>query len=469
MTDHSQDFADGIALPSRGIFPSFERKVTKLRPFVREIPQMTQHRFHDLLELFERPLCEYLIKAKVNPNPISIKLRVLGESEATAKPWIVVSCDKAASRKIRQFFSQTQIKAEYQPSKSDASLPSFEIFVQSRPPRPMGGTEIYGDDDERSTMCGRIIKIGEAQQSRFATIGGVIKYVFTEQASLLSHQKVLEHISGVSIVIRSRLAFTLGIGNTDCGTLVRVVKPPGIVALYGMTAGHIIAQQPLEGGNLDPVNVQIEEEEEDEGFYSGEEEYELDGVFESDEEVQDSAITGERTQTASQSTPFRCRWPKIGDVSAVSTKSTRTGHDLDWALIEFGDPTDIRPNLIAQSDRVEEPARNRPLKENGKFTEDGSSRTVFLLSGTGGVKSGTLSTSLSFLMMGPAKAFTKTYTLALPNGSGNNYCYSDSEIQLMLLVLNAGDCGSWVIDPLTCEVYQKHATTFSWSGFAGGY
>ena len=80
-THHSQDFADGVVLPSRRIF---ERKVN-LRLFNTEISQITQHRFHDLHELFERPLCEYLIKAKINPECISLKLKVLGESEATAK------------------------------------------------------------------------------------------------------------------------------------------------------------------------------------------------------------------------------------------------------------------------------------------------------------------------------------------------------------------------------------------------
>ncbi len=184
-TDHSQDFADGIALRPRRLF---ERKVTKLRLFDREIPQLTQHRFHDLHELFERPLCEYLIKFKVNVNPISVKLKVLGECEATAKPWIVVLCNETASRRIRQFFNQQQIKAIYQPSSPDSSLPSFEVFVCNRPPRPMAGTEIYGDDDTRSTMCGRIIKVGEAHQSRTATVGGVIKYVFPKQISVFSNQ-----------------------------------------------------------------------------------------------------------------------------------------------------------------------------------------------------------------------------------------------------------------------------------------
>lgn len=189
-TDNSQDFADGVALPSLGLF---ERKATKLRLFDKEIPQLTQHRFHDLHELFERPLCEYLIKAKVNPNPISIKLKVLGESEATAKPWIVILCNKTASKTIRQFFNQQQIKAAYQPPNPDSFLPAFKVFVCNRPPRPMAGAEIYGDFDERATMCGRIIKVGEAHQSRLATLGGVIKYVLSEPMfPLLNHILSLE-------------------------------------------------------------------------------------------------------------------------------------------------------------------------------------------------------------------------------------------------------------------------------------
>ena len=80
-THHSQDFADGVVLPSRRIF---ERKVN-LKLYGTEIPQIVQHRFHDLHELFEGPLRAYLIKANINPEFISLKLKVLGESEATAK------------------------------------------------------------------------------------------------------------------------------------------------------------------------------------------------------------------------------------------------------------------------------------------------------------------------------------------------------------------------------------------------
>ena len=183
-----------------------------------------------------------------------------------------------------------------------------------------------------------------------------------------------------------------------------------------MTAGHIFAQQPLGQCGSDQLDIH---DEEDEGYDSGEEEYELDDIFEGDEEAQDLATTGNITRTFSQSTQLGPLWPKIGSVFAASNEGTTTGQDHDWALIEFVRVADYLPNLLVPFDREEKTAKHRPLKENGKFTEDGSSRKVFLLSGTGGVKSGTLSTSLSFLMMGPAKAFAKTYTLVLPPGSGN--------------------------------------------------
>ena len=187
-TDRSQDFADGVALPSRRIF---ERRVTKLRPFDREIPQLTQHRFHDLQELFERPLYNHLIEARITPHPISLTIKVLGESEATAKPWIVIFCSKAASKRVRGFFNQQHIKAYYQPSKPDSFQPSFEIFVCDRPPKPMAGIKIYGDFDHRSTMCGSRIRVGEADRARFATLGGVIKYVLSGLIFLLSSNRIL--------------------------------------------------------------------------------------------------------------------------------------------------------------------------------------------------------------------------------------------------------------------------------------
>ena len=191
--------------------------------------------------------------------------------------------------------------------------------------------------------------------------------------------------------------------------------------LYGMTAGHVLVEEPPKRYSFDQADILNEEDDEDEGFYSGEEEYELDDILDGFEEAQDLTTIDNGTGNVSQDTQLGLLWPMIGSIAATSNKGAKTEHDLDWALIDFDRAADYRPNLVTL-DREDRAARHRPLKENRKATEDGSSRKVLLLSGTDGVKSGMLSTSLSFLMMGPAKAFTKTYTLVLLNNLGKSSC-----------------------------------------------
>ena len=198
--------------------------------------------------------------------------------------------------------------------------------------------------------------------------------------------------------------------------------------LYGMTAGHVLVEEPPKRYSFDQADIPNEEDDEDEGFYSGEEEYELDDILDGYEEAEDLATIDNGTGTVPHNTQSGHLWPMIGSVSATSNKGAKTEHDLDWALIDLDRVADYRPNLLVTSNREDTAARHRPLKENGKATEDGSSRKVLLLSGTDGVKSGMLSTSLSFLMMGPGKAFTKTYTLVLPHNSGKSSCGIDVSI-----------------------------------------
>ena len=190
-----------------------------------------------------------------------------------------------------------------------------------------------------------------------------------------------------------------------------------------MTAGHVLLEEPPKRYSVDQADNLNEEDDEDEGFYSGEEEYELDDILDGFEEGQDLATIDNGTGTGSQNPQLEHLWPMIGSVFATSNKGAKTEHDLDWALIDLDKVADYRPNLLVTLNREDTAARHRPLKENGKATEDGSSRKVLLLSGTDGVKSGMLSTSLSFLMMGPGKASTKTYTLVLPQNSGKSFCF----------------------------------------------
>ena len=55
---------------------------------------------------------------------------------------------------------------------------------------------------------------------------------------------------------------------------------------------------------------------------------------------------------------------------------------------------------------------------SGDLDKSKGSRAVILVSGTGGLKRGNLSLSPSFLILGQAKSFTKTYNLVLHDGTG---------------------------------------------------
>ncbi len=106
-----QPIAEGVALPSNG-YLALTRKVVKLKIFDPEISQSFRYNLSDLHDLLEMALYEYLTKARVKPSGHAMILRVLGENSETAKPWILVLCCEIASKKIKKFFNQSQIKAE---------------------------------------------------------------------------------------------------------------------------------------------------------------------------------------------------------------------------------------------------------------------------------------------------------------------------------------------------------------------
>lgn len=102
-----QGRTEGVILPSRGLFKK-KNKPTKLQIFDKKIPRRVQHRFYDLNELFGKPLQQHLTNSGVKFSSISIKLKVLGDCEASAKPWIVVMCDEKAKKRTKQFFDMSQ-------------------------------------------------------------------------------------------------------------------------------------------------------------------------------------------------------------------------------------------------------------------------------------------------------------------------------------------------------------------------
>ena len=366
-----QPTVEGVALPQHGLI---ERKV-KLRVFNEEIPESTQYRFADLYELLETPLYDYLKKAKAKSSGHAIKLKVMGECEDAARPWILVLCHKTASKWMKRFFSQSQIKVEYKPSSADPYRASFQICICNGPPKLMAATEtieVYGYWDEHATLCGQVIGVGTPHQTRIATLGGVIQVV----ASDASYRS------------------------------------------YGMTAGHIVNRVALEESEQDESSDHEDNEDqesidtESEGSQNSEGKHgwgpgaELAGVHdELDVAVQSSPVEVERVGC-------QLSWPLKGHVSVASDPTHEP--DLDWALLEFDDKETMDwPNIFSWADH----RLSGPLKELDVVPmETDPDRTVVLVSGIGGLKPGTLSTSVSYLNMGRTKTSTKTYTLLLsPN------------------------------------------------------
>ena len=65
-----------------------------------------------------------------------MSLKMLGENESTAAPWIFIQCDKIIAPKVRKFFKQPSVESDFKPSRPDAYSPVFNIYVHEMPPNP---------------------------------------------------------------------------------------------------------------------------------------------------------------------------------------------------------------------------------------------------------------------------------------------------------------------------------------------
>ena len=242
--------------------------------------------------------------------------------------------------------------------------------------------------------------------------------------------------------------------------------------LQGLTAGHILAQEPVTGHNngrespstfiytahssceTTPIHLKPEIQKVDDGlvydvgYPQEQEDGESAADFELDEEdieinlavaidkatkgltgFQDSSldITAQDSSLNVIAQDFVLDsfgqdfqgqyWSKIGSISSTSRDvHTRSAPiDQDWALVNLT-PDLYQPNLLPN----QPPGANMvELTElSGELDKSEGSRAVILVSGIGGLKRGILSLSPSFLMLGQAKSFTKTYSLLLHDVPG---------------------------------------------------
>ena len=98
----------------------------------RKIPLLTQVRFSALHAQFTKPLAEYLLKDKVDISSMEMRLIMLGDHKAIAKPWVIVRCDQTAARLVKSFFTQPHVRIEFQPSSPSPICPHFDVSVDDQ-------------------------------------------------------------------------------------------------------------------------------------------------------------------------------------------------------------------------------------------------------------------------------------------------------------------------------------------------
>ena len=113
-----------------------------------KIPLLTQARFSALHAQITQPLAEYLLKDNVDINCIEMQLIMLGDHKALAKPWVIVRCNQTAGRLVKSFFTQTHVKAEFQPSSPSPISPHFDVSIDDGQEKMSGesvATDIYAE------------------------------------------------------------------------------------------------------------------------------------------------------------------------------------------------------------------------------------------------------------------------------------------------------------------------------------
>ena len=433
-------YASFAPTPDKGTLAQklFKRTPNKLRIFEQDVPDPVNNRFHDLRVLFNEPLYRYLGKHGVAVTAMSIKLKYAGESEAAAKPWIIVQCDERASKRVRRFFNQQQIKAQYQPRNAQSPDVNFGLLVHGVPPKQMAAKSahrIRGDiSDGAPTLCGKPIKICTPNGTRLATLGGLIKVVNSEGIQLygMTAGHIITRKEYDKDAVEHDDHDIYGKQSTqDRFFTVTSASVAGATEDIATDEASMTDDQSCSGDRDADDHDESSEQGEDE------EEYELDFGSVDDQQGKSNINPAALSQCLQRSDLLQVCWPELGHLSFVSHQPA-SDNDLDWALIKFRDPTLCRPNLLTFPENAYEFGVSARLREGPRrLTRATRSRDVLLLSGMAGLKRGKLATSFGYLMIGHAKQFNEIYNVSLSDGS----------------VLDAGDCGSWVVDSVTHEVY----------------
>ncbi|KAK4062831.1 uncharacterized protein Triagg1_9701 [Trichoderma aggressivum f. europaeum] len=352
---------------------------------------------------------------------MSIRYLVLGKSEADARDCLVVFCPPSQCKRVKRFFDKHRaVKSLCEPP--DLSAPSFRPVVKDLAPQL---TALRGDEEAQEPAdpeCSREtpgptsieVHCSSTPPSNKALCGTPIRFI--------NHA-----------------------GETRCGTfggIVKLVQSDGF-ELYGLTAGHGLLDWEdwsLPDSDLDSMD--------DDDYSIDEDMKELLDLESSEGSI--SSPEPEATDPSpnhpepkleemklSETWAFK-HSQKLGSVLQRPKHHTKgSGQYLDWALLEI-DASKLQPNYY--------PSLNSKYLELTASQENlapaALGQPAIMIGGSQGCILGTISSLPARLLLGHGQSFVDAYTL----------CLKDHTVCI-------GDSGSWVIDPLTYEVFGHIVAT----------
>ncbi|KAH8790776.1 hypothetical protein BGZ57DRAFT_815095, partial [Hyaloscypha finlandica] len=319
-------------------------------------PQSIQDRFINLKSQYTKPLFEFLgapPKPTRNIRNIAMTLEYLGKERETAAPWVLIQCRKAIAKKIRNFFKQSNVEADFKPTEPTPFMPYLPILVHEESPEPVARSDILSDpssSEDTSTSFGVAI--------------------YGDQFSMV------ETLCGTEIKAEIRGT----IHTATIGGLISVVSKDGNKSLFALTAGHFIDVDQYDDDDDD----EDEDEDEDEEVYSSDDEdpHELDLVS-----LPNKLLSSKQDSTSKDDLQDR--------------------PNLDWALIAIENDSVYLPNVVMSKEVA--------LTSPGP-TRTGLKREVAVAAAGGRALSGFLSQDWSYLALAPGNTMVRSYLLTFHNG-----------------------------------------------------
>jgi hypothetical protein len=352
------------------------RKKTKLSPYEKEIPKLTRNRFEDLRELYADSLND-LASGIAKRRGILMTLKVLGESEETAEPWVFVQCDKTIAKKVRRFFKQPSVLSDFKPPTSNSFTPKLDVYVHELP----------------LLLLGRNSPLSSTSTHPSPYTLQAIEFFYENQKSLCGSKIVVE-VNGQRRSAR-------------IGGLISVERAEGSIEHFGITAGHFLNEDCYMEGFDKEAQEELEADEEEtdddaDEVFDAEQDFELD--LGSSQETASTTLVHER---AAELEKLGTISTDIGGVFWTSQKDLQDRPNLDWALFTIEQHMLELPNIVGEHEITE------TNKEDVQET-----RPVILSTVSRGQTYGTLSSSWSYLTLPPGKGLVRTKAVKLESNKG---------------------------------------------------